>query len=175
MMLKLKRTPGLYLIGFMGSGKTTVGRLLADRLGWPFADLDDDIEAREQSSIEEIFSIRGEAEFRRIETEAMRNWVRSVERGHPLVLALGGGAFVDRDNIDLLDNHGVTIWLDCPFDLVKARVMKEFHRPLARDLEKCERLYNDRRASYALANYRVDSTDVPPAHIVESILKLPLF
>ena len=72
MILKLKRTPGIYLTGFMASGKTTIGRLLADELDWQFVDLDKEIEAQQGISIAEIFDTRGEQEFRRIETEAIR-------------------------------------------------------------------------------------------------------
>lgn len=93
MILKLKRTPGLYIVGFMASGKTTLGRMLADEIGWGFADLDDDIEQREKQSIVEIFDTRGEAEFRRIEHELMRKRVKAIECGKPMVLALGGRRF----------------------------------------------------------------------------------
>jgi len=90
MILKLKRTPGIYLVGFMASGKTTIGRLLADELGWAFADLDEDIEAQQGRSIAEIFDSDGEEEFRTIERAAIRKRVVEVERGKPMVLALGG-------------------------------------------------------------------------------------
>ncbi len=89
MLLKLKRTPGIYLVGFMGSGKTTIGRLLADNIGWSFTDVDAEIERQEQEPIARIFETRGESEFRRMEREAIRTCVRKVERGQPAVLALG--------------------------------------------------------------------------------------
>src|SRR6185295_16056948 len=95
MILKLKRTPGIFLVGFMGSGKSTVGRVLAEELGWGFADLDEDIEKREGMAIAEIFDSRGEAEFRKAETAALRERVRMVEGGRPWVIALGGGAFLN--------------------------------------------------------------------------------
>src|ERR1700680_778109 len=98
MILKLKRTPGIYLVGFMASGKTTIGRLLADELGWSFADLDQDIETEQKVSVGEIFEQRGEDEFRRLEKEAVRRRVGDVERGKPTVVALGGGAFNDEGN-----------------------------------------------------------------------------
>ena len=120
MILKLKNTPGIYLVGFMGSGKTTIGRLLAERLGWHFADLDDEIEAQQGSSIAEIFDLRGEEEFRRIETGVVRAQVRTIERGRPTVVALGGGTFAQQANFDLLENNGVSIWLDCPLETVSA-------------------------------------------------------
>src|SRR5271170_2923493 len=98
MLLKLKRTPGLYLVGFMGSGKSAVGRLLADELGWSFADIDEDIEKSQGITIAEIFDRSGEQEFRGIEREALRNRLRDVECGKPMVVALGGGAFLDPEN-----------------------------------------------------------------------------
>ncbi len=133
MILKLKRTPGIYLVGFMGSGKSTIGRLLADRLGWDFVDLDEVIEAQENMAICEIFESRGEAEFRRLEAAAIHARVRQIERGSPSVLALGGGAFIQPGIFDLVQEHGITVWLDCPFHIVERRVQQATHRPLARD------------------------------------------
>src|SRR5579871_3689080 len=104
MILKLKRTPGIYLVGFMGSGKSTVGRLLADRIGWHFVDLDAEIEAARKMTILEIFESRGEAEFRLIEHQTMRERVRAIECGRPTVLALGGGAIVQPENFALVEN-----------------------------------------------------------------------
>ena len=93
MILRLKRTPGIYLVGFMACGKTTIGRLLAGELGWHFVDIDDDIEARAKTSISAIFDTLGEAEFRKLEAAAIGDRVRLIERGKPTVVALGGGAF----------------------------------------------------------------------------------
>jgi shikimate kinase len=175
MLLKLKRTPGLYLVGFMGSGKSAVGRLLADELGWFFADIDEDIEQAEGVSIAEIFERRGEDEFRRIEQEALRKRIRDVECGKPMVVALGGGAFVDPANRKLLEERGVTVWLDCPFPRICARVEGQTHRPLARDPEKFQRLYDDRRDAYNKAEHRIEADTDDAAAIVAEILKLPIF
>src|SRR3984893_12859443 len=108
MILKLKRTPGIYLVGFMASGKTTIGRLLAHELGWAFADLDEDIEVQQGRSITEIFDSEGEDEFRKIEQAAIRKRVGEVVRGKPMVVALGGGAFAQEGNHTLLEENGVT-------------------------------------------------------------------
>jgi shikimate kinase len=175
MLLKLKRTPGLYLVGFMGSGKTAVGRLLADELGWSFADIDEDIENAQGVSIAQIFDTRGEEEFRKIEREALQQRVRDVECGKPLVLALGGGAFVDPDNRKLLQERGVTVWLDCPFPRICARMEGITHRPLARDPETFQRLYDDRREMYRQAEHHIAADTDDPAAIVAEILKLPIF
>jgi shikimate kinase len=174
MIVKLKRTPGLYLAGFMGCGKTTIGRRVADELGWHFADTDEDIEEQEHTTISEIFATRGEAAFRELETEAIRNRVRSVERGRPMVVAVGGGAFVSEVNYSLLEEHGVTIWLDCPFEIVCRRLEGSEDRPLARNQELFARLYEMRRAAYAKADYRIDAGR-EMEEVVQSILSLPIF
>ena len=96
MILKLKRTPGLYLVGFMGSGKSTVGRSLAKSLGWRFADLDEDIESREQMPITEIFEKRGEDDFRRAEHDALKRRISDVARGVPWVIAVWAAAVLLR-------------------------------------------------------------------------------
>ena len=175
MLLKLKRTPGIYLVGFMGSGKTTVGRLLAHELGWSFSDLDDDIENSEGASVAQIFDTRGEEEFRKIEREAVRKRVDEVQRGKPMVIALGGGAFAQQANQALLTENGVPVWIDCPLERVKARLDGNSDRPLARDPEKFEQLYQDRRAAYSKADYRLEVDSDDPAVIVAAILKLPIF
>ncbi len=175
MILKLKRTPGIYLVGFMASGKTTIGRLLAEELGWSFADLDQDIENEQKAPIGDIFDTRGEGEFRRIEKEALSKRLREVGHGKPLVLALGGGAFCEESTQALLIANGVSIWLDCSFPRVCGRVEGTSHRPLARDPEKFERLYEHRRAAYAKAEYRVEIDSDDPTVVVAAILKLPIF
>jgi shikimate kinase len=175
MITRLKRTPGLYLVGFMGSGKSTVGRALAGRLGWDFCDIDDRIEAAQEATISRIFAERGEPEFRRIESQAILDCVREIERGHATVVALGGGAFTLDANRTLLLQNGVTVWLDCPFEIVKRRVAQAEHRPLARDEEKFAGLYQARRAAYAQADYRIAIEDDDPAHPVEAILALSIF
>jgi shikimate kinase len=170
MNLKLKQTPGIYLVGFMGSGKSTVGRTLAHRLGWSFFDIDSEIERAENKSIAEIFASLGEPEFRRIETEMIRRHVRWIERGKPAVVALGGGAFIEARNRDLLENNGVTVWLDCPFETVERRVAKESHRPLARDAAQFAALYQARLESYRLADIRVPITCDDASEAVDRIL-----
>ena len=179
MILKLKRTPGIFLVGFMGSGKSTVGRVLADELGWGFADLDEDIEKREGMSISQIFGTRGEAGFRQAETAALRERVRSVERGQPCVIALGGGAFLSEENFQMVTNNGISVWLDCPFSTVERRLAGQHaeynHRPLARDPEKLRELFAVRREGYGRADYciAVENDDAPET--CAKILALPLF
>jgi shikimate kinase len=174
MNLKLKRTPGIYIIGFMGSGKTTIGRLLAEEIGWRFADLDDDIEHKERRSISDIFATVGEEEFRRIEFEAIQQRVRSVCRGTPTVLALGGGSFTRRETIELLHENGITVWIDTAFDVVRKRVQGSDHRPLARDLERFEKLYQERREFYSQAEFKVTVPTNDSRGALAELLKLRL-
>jgi len=170
---RLKRAPGLYLTGFMGSGKTTVARLLAEKLGWHFVDVDAEIEAREHLTIAQIFEQRGEPEFRRIEHNVIAHIAKSIERGMPCVVALGGGSFVQADTAKLLENHGISIWLDCPIEVIEKRLAEESdHRPLARDRAAMRRLYEERREGYSRANYSVDANCALEC-AVERILALP--
>jgi shikimate kinase len=175
MILKLKRTPGIYLTGFMGSGKTTVGRALADELGWMFVDLDEEIEAREKRAIAEIFDAHGEAAFREMERAALTDRVRSVQMGRPQVIALGGGTLISEENFELVSNNGVSVWLDCAFAHVDRRIAGHKHRPLARDPEQFRALFETRRDVYARADYRIEIVDDDAASVVARILKLPLF
>jgi shikimate kinase len=175
MTLKLKRTPGLYLVGFMAAGKTTLGRALADELGWPFVDIDADIEATEGRTIAEIFDDRGESAFRDLETEAIRRHVRRIEAGNACVIALGGGAFAQPRNWDLIENNGVTVWLDCTIETVRKRLGDDAVRPLARDRERLEQLFQDRRPLYSHADFRIEVDCDDVGLIVSRILQLPIF
>ena len=175
MILKLKRAPGIYLVGFMGCGKSTVGRALADELGWHFADLDEDIERRAGSTITGIFDTLGEPAFRALETASLRDRVHSVQSGRPQVVSLGGGAFLNEENYELVANHGVTVWLDCPFSMIQRRVAAQTHRPLARDPEQLESLFEARRPGYARADFRIEVLEDDTRSAVARILALPLF
>jgi shikimate kinase len=172
MILKLKRTPGIYLVGFMGSGKSAVGRLLAEALGWQFADLDADIEALQKMPITDIFETRGEAGFRRLETEALAQRVRTIESGTATVLALGGGAFAQQPNVELIADRGISIWLDCPVETAWQRVSAASHRPLARNHAEFVDLYAARRPYYSRADYRVEVLSDEPAIAVDAIRTL---
>jgi shikimate kinase len=175
MNLTLKRTPGVYVVGFMASGKSTIGRALAHRLGWSFFDSDEEIEAAEKTTIAEIFGSRGEQEFRRIENEIIRQHVRWIERGRPAVLALGGGAFAEPANRNLLTGNGVAVWLDCPFETVQRRVAETTHRPLARDPQKFAELFQVRRDAYRLADVHISIESDDSAVTVDAILAHPIF
>jgi shikimate kinase len=175
LILQLKRTPGIFLAGFMGSGKSTVGHALAHELGWSFRDLDQDIEDAEGATIPEIFDQRGEPEFRRLESEALRRCVRMIQHGRPQVVALGGGAFLSEENYQLVSHNGVAIWLDCPLALIEKRLEGTSHRPLARDPQRLRALFESRREGYARAEFRVETNGDDPQAAVARILELGLF
>jgi shikimate kinase len=175
MILKLKQTPGIFLVGFMGSGKSTVGQLLAAHVGWPFADLDADIEKQNNASIPMLFETLGEPGFRRIEMEALAKRIRGVKNGMPLVLAVGGGAYVQPANKEMIDSSGVSIWLDAPFEMVQERVGQASHRPLAADPVFFRELFLTRRAAYAQAAYTVQVRSNDPEVTLAQVLGLPIF
>jgi shikimate kinase len=174
MNLRLKRTPGIYLVGFMGSGKSTVGRALAHRLGWSFFDIDAEIERAESMTIAEIFATHGEDEFRRLEAGMVLQHVRWIERGRPAVVALGGGAFAAPTTHQLLRENGITVWLDCSYETLARRVEGDPARPLAREPGSLRALYLARRATYALADVHVPVGEEQAEAIVEAILAHPM-
>ncbi len=174
MILKLKRSPGIYLVGFMGCGKSTVGAMLAEEIGWRFLDLDQRIEQEQQQTIANIFETQGEEAFRKIETEAMQAVIRETYRGRATVASLGGGAFAWPGNREKLEDSGVTIWLDVPFARIEARVSRASHRPLARDPEKFRELFELRRPLYAKADYTIPFDSDNPKEAMDAILALGL-
>lgn len=174
MHIKLKGTPGIYLVGFMGSGKSTVGSRLASRLGWDFVDLDAEIESRYGAPISDMFDREGEPAFRNLEHQALAEQVKYVQRGRPRVVALGGGTFAATRNRESLEEAGVSIWLDCPLERLWDRVCQEAHRPLARDRVGFERLLEQRQASYELADFRIEASGDDPERIVDAIFRLGL-
>lgn len=175
MTLKLKRTPGLYLVGFMACGKTSVGLSLARELGWSFIDIDREIEAKEGKRITQIFLERGEAVFRDLETEMIGSRVARIEACNPCVVALGGGAFVQPRNWELIENNGVTVWLDCALETIRQRLGDDTTRPLAADRSALARLFEDRRPLYGRADFRIEVDTDDISAIVGKILDLPLF
>jgi shikimate kinase len=173
----------LCLAGFMGCGKTTVGKQLAQQLGWRFLDLDERIEQRAGVRISEIFDRLGEAAFRDLEYEQLdRALKESVTAAIPTVVALGGGTFAQPRNLELLHaacipdgapRAGWVLWLDCPIEQLLTRCVTMDNRPLFRDEVSFRRLYEERAPFYRLADFRVESGDAP-RNVVERILTLGL-
>ena len=159
------------LVGFMGAGKTTVGRELAVRLGWRFHDLDDLIERRERRRIADIFQRDGEASFRRIELSLLRELVESVTRASQ-VWALGGGAFVEPSIQKCLDQASIpTVFLDAPVEQLFARSEQEdLVRPLRQNRYQFCALYEKRRPEYAKAAVCVQTAGKEIGVIAEEII-----
>jgi shikimate kinase len=155
----LNRSTGVFLVGFMGCGKTTVGELVSRRLGWRFEDLDKRIESWQGSTIPTIFSNQGEARFRQIEREALLQLI-GVMASAPTVAALGGGAFVEPENRCLLEQSGwPAIFLDARVeDLWERCRSADEERPLARDQNQFRQLYAARRSLYMEAAATIDTT-----------------
>lgn len=174
MILKLKRSPGIYIVGFMGSGKSTVGALLADEIGWRFLDLDQRIEAEQNEAIGSIFATRGEETFRKIECDALQQVIRETYRGKATVASLGGGAFTWPGNCERIEESGVSIWLDVPFEVLEERVKRENHRPLAKDPVRFRELFEQRKPLYAKADYTIKVTSDHAPDTVQAILALGL-
>jgi shikimate kinase len=162
----------IYLVGFMGSGKTSVGKHLSQQLGWPFIDLDAVIEVGQGVSIREIFERSGEAFFRQLEQAALTEVVKT----EPAVIALGGGTFAHDANVQIIrESGGLTVWLDCPVEVLRERCAVVDNRPLFRDPESFSRLLEFRTPFYKLAELKVSTKDMGPDEVTEQILRLRPF
>ncbi len=161
------------LTGFMGCGKSTIGRLLARQIGWHFADLDLQIAERARMSIPEIFDRRGEPAFREMETGVLQHVLgEAVEHHKPTVIALGGGTLTQPQNLALLRSHGcLTIWIECPIEELLSRCSRITNRPLFRDETSFRQLYEQRLPFYQQADYRLQNTG-EALRVVEEILAL---
>jgi len=159
------KTDKLYLVGFMGAGKSTVARAMGRATGWRVEDIDERIEARERKSVAAIFSQHGEAHFRQLEREAL---TALLPERHTIV-ATGGGTFIETDNRALMLADGEVAWLDLPLASVIERVPADGRRPLAADRAQLELLYTRRQLAYAHAHVRIDATR-PVPEVVEQLL-----
>jgi shikimate kinase len=153
----------------MGSGKTTVGTLLARQLAWRFVDLDARIEEAAGLAIPEIFERVGETAFRQMEADQLRAALgRASEHKESTVLALGGGTYAQAGCPEFLRSAGVTVlWLDTPIETLLSRCMIMPGRPLFRDESSFRMLHAQRLPSYEQAEYRVDSSGDPAAVVAE--------
>lgn len=144
----------IFLTGFMGAGKTTVGRLLAERLGVPFVDLDPEIERRVGMSVREIFASRGEAEFRRLEREALAATLAQPDA----VIATGGGTVAVEPNARLIRAGGLSVFLNPAFATIVGRIggLGKADRPLFQDETQAMALYRERLPAYRQADLTVD-------------------
>ena len=156
----------VYLVGFMGAGKSTTGVALGHRIGWRSDDIDERIEARERRSVAARFAQEGAAYVRPNERQVLRELV--PERN--VVVAAGGGTFVDPENRALMLADGAVAWLDIPLNCVIERIPRDGRRPLAADLVQLEQLYLRRRVAYGAAHVRIDASR-PAEEVVERLLE----
>jgi shikimate kinase len=155
----------IVLVGFMGAGKSTVGPLVARRLGWAFLDLDDEVEAEAGRRVAEIFATEGEEAFRERERAAA---LRVGARRH-LVVAAGGGAFTMAATRAALRQGALTVWLRCDLEALMRRIPGDGSRPLAANRATIAPLLRDREPLYALADLTVDTTRTAPGEVARVI------
>ena len=155
----------IYIVGFMGSGKSTIGPVLAGKMNRPFYDLDDLIEEEQERTISEIFESQGEEHFRKLES----NKLVQNPPSEPCVMALGGGTFVSEANRDYISKHGISVWLKIPFQLARGRCKDSQHRPLAKNPAQWESLFQRRERVYRVADIQVEVEDKSPQQICAEI------
>ena len=160
----------IYVCGFMGSGKSTVGPLLAARLNYDFADTDADIERREGVSVSDIFTAHGETRFRALETEALQ----SLSGRKSLVVALGGGILMNPDHLVQVRKSGFLIYLRTSLPVIKSRLRGGYDRPLLKSGDM-ETLLAVRKPGFEQADFVIDTDDRTPEGVVEGILSTAFF
>jgi shikimate kinase/shikimate kinase/3-dehydroquinate synthase len=163
-------TRSLVLVGLMGAGKSTVGRRLAQSLKLPFRDADHEIEAAAGMTIPEIFAVHGEEHFRDGERRVI---ARLLQEG-PIVLATGGGAFMNEETRGRIAEQGISIWLKADLDVLMRRVRKRSTRPLLQNPDPegtMRRLMDQRYPVYATADITIDSHEAPHDKVVTELIK----
>ena len=162
------RRRSIVLVGLMGAGKSTVGRRLATQMGMPFCDADTEIERAAGQTISEIFEAHGEDFFRSGE----RRVIARLLGGDRVVLATGGGAFMNDETRALIAERAISVWLKADFDLLMKRVLRRNHRPLLQQgdpHETMKNLMDERYPVYAKSDITIDAQDGPHAQTVHRI------
>ena len=160
------RTDKIYLVGFMGAGKSTLADALGVRLGWRVEDIDTLVERRERLTVAEIFARRGEPHFRAVERLVLTDLLPA----RYVVIATGGGTFADGNNRALINRDGISIWLDVSWKRVIERLPTDGRRPLAADRSGMERLFAARQLAYRHAHVRLDAERASTTELVEHVL-----
>jgi shikimate kinase len=163
----------IVLTGFMGTGKTFAGKLIARRLNWDHYDTDEMIEKEVGMPISKIFELKGEEHFRKLET----NTARLVSVLDKVVISTGGGIVLRKENIDELEKNGAIVCLTAAPEKIYERVKKETHRPLLKvpdPVSKINELLEFRKEAYGRCHLIVDTTDLGPEQVVDKILQFPM-
>ena len=151
----------------MGSGKSTVGKILAERLNKTFVDVDKLIEEKERMKIKDIFDFKGEEYFRNLE----KKQIEEITQKSSLVVSTGGGLGANLDNMNLMKQTGDVIWLDISLNNVLERLKNDEERPLLKQpIERIRQLFEERKNIYRLANIRINVDNKTPNQIAEEIL-----
>lgn len=161
----VQRPRNIILAGFMGVGKTTVGQIVADFIGWHYADTDDEIVQRVGMSIPEIFNHEGEEGFRRYEQIITQSLAARAQQ----VISTGGGLFMDKHNRELMLKSGLVICLHASETVLKSRIEDDAGRPLAKNWRE---LLESRRSMYASLPYHIDTSTLNPREIAEKVIAL---
>ena len=164
----LPEPSAVFLVGFMGAGKTTTGRALARLLGWEFIDLDERIVETERRGIAEILRASGEPYFRQLEARLLAE-LRGRGR---LVVACGGGTYAHEGSRALIDGMGTAVWIQVPLDLALARCEKGAARPLLQGAAQAEALYRARLPAYRTAPLRLEAEGLSPDEAAQRIAAL---
>jgi shikimate kinase len=161
------RADKLYLVGFMAAGKSSLARELGRRLDWQVEDVDERIEALERRPIAAIFAADGEAYFRAVEREV----VQGLLPPRHVVVATGGGTFVDPDLRALIRADGAVFWIDAPLGQIIDRLPRDGSRPLAANRVQLESLYETRRIAYAQAHVRLDASRASIGDLADEVIE----
>lgn len=161
------KTDKIYLVGFMAAGKTTLAQTLGRRLGWRAEDVDALIEASERRTVAEIFARDGEPYFRSVERQAI--WSLLAQRH--MVIATGGGTFIDPDNRAAINADGLSVWIDVPFEVLLNRIPADGRRPMANDRVQMALLYESRRLAYQQAHVRLDASRAHAEELVDQLIE----
>ncbi len=157
----------VYLVGFMGAGKTTIAQALGARLGWRIEDVDERIEAREHRLIARIFADQGESYFRSVERDVVRELIPERQ----VVVATGGGTFAEPENRSAILADGAVVWIDVPLETILSRLPADGRRPLAADRSQMEALYQRRILAYRQAHLRIEGARAAVPEVVERIIE----
>jgi shikimate kinase len=161
------KTDKIYLVGFMAAGKTTLAQELSRRLGWRAEDVDLLIEARERRTVAEIFAREGEPYFRSVE----RQVIYSLLPQRYIVVATGGGTYMDPENRAAINADGVSVWIDVPFEVLLNRIPADGRRPLAADRVQMALLYENRRLAYQQAHIHLDASRARSEELVDELIE----
>jgi shikimate kinase len=158
----------IYLTGFMGSGKTTIGRALSEKLGIPVIDTDEMIEKKAGKTIPAIFADEGEERFRKYEQEILKQLPTN-----DVIITTGGGMVISKENRSWMKKHGNVIFLSCSLDIIFQRLQSDTNRPLfSQNKEKMKELYEKRLPYYLEAAFTIDTSQKSVEEIVEDIVRM---